>query len=148
MQITINEQNRILLNEALEELIVIKQELLELSLVVLIQLKNFFIQFIMSYKEYSLTNIKEHGLGEILTIRALRFFKLDIEEPKKTVEKKQRVNKTRSRAYYMKKSVKTILFPFYLLILVLDKIFHKKEEKTVHSKNIYVKRTTDYQSTE
>lgn len=144
MQITLNEQNQILLNEIVKELIVIKQELLELSIVVLIQLKNFIIQFIMSYKEYSLVNIREQGLGEILTIRALRFFKLETEEPREKEKKKRKSIKVkRSGAYYIKKATKTILFPFYLLILLLDSVLRKKEKASEKPKNKFVKSRSD-----
>lgn len=93
MHIAISEENRIVLEELKSELIQIKQEAKELSISLLIQLKTLLFQFILSYKEYSLTNIREYGLGEILMSRANRFFKLDQEDEKqKKVKKKKKTN--------------------------------------------------------
>ena len=104
MYITISEDNRIAIEELRDEVIQIKQEATELSISLLIQLKTVMFQLLLSYKEYSLTNIREYGLAEILMSRANRFFKLNPEDkrPKKSKEK------TRSKFHFRIKSKTSI----------------------------------------
>lgn len=174
MHITISEDNRIVLEELREEVILIKQEATELSISLLIQLKTLMFQFLLSYKEYSLTNIREYGLAEILMSRANRFFKLDNgdEDPKKAKEKtkskfrfkiktksagvkKMATNKVKTQPrvntqskvkakskrgykYIVKRIFKVILFPFYLIILILGMLLesesNEKSNKNVKNK--------------
>lgn len=171
MHITISKENRIVLEELKNELIQIKQEIKELSISLLIQLKSLLFQFILSYKEYSLTNIREYGLGEILMSRANRFFKLDQEDEKqkKVKEKKKskfsfkiknhnrgaqlknrtvvqtrefhktkQKTKTGGRSLF-KKMLKIILFPFYLIILIIGMLFESSDgdKKNKNVKNTY-----------
>jgi hypothetical protein len=171
MQITISEENRIVLEELKEEAIQIKQEATELSISLLIQLKTLMFQFLLSYNEYSLTNIREHGLAEILMSRAMRFFKLDQgdEKPKRPKEKPKSKfsfkiksrngrerNKMNSQTYVnskinikkhpnnktkkggkliTKKTIKVILFPFYILILIF-RIPLESKSKVKKNKNV------------
>lgn len=181
MYITISEDNRLVLEELKEEVIQIKQEATELSISLLIQLKTLLFQFVLSYKEYSLTNIREYGLGEILMSRAMRFFKLDNggEEPKKPKEKSksklrfrikaknenvQTVVRSQKRAssrtsvksfvkskskvrtqskkgykFILKRTLKIILFPFYLIILILGMLLESEnnEKSSKNVKNTY-----------
>lgn len=177
MYITISEENRIVLEELREEAIQIKQEAKELSISLLIQLKTFMFQFILSYKEYSLTNIREYGLAEILMNRANRFFKLDQsnEEPRKPKEKSKfryrtkrkntvdkagsqtrifdnthvsarnitrnqsRIKSKKGYKYIVKRIFKVILFPFYILILILGMLLGSKsnEKPKKNVKNTY-----------
>lgn len=179
MYITISEDNRLVLEELKEEVIQIKQEATELSISLLIQWKTLLFQFVLSYKEYSLTNIREYGLGEILMSRAMRFFKLDNggEEPKKPKEKSklrfrikaknenvQTVVRSQKRAssrtsvksfvkskskvrtqskkgykFILKRTLKIILFPFYLIILILGMLLESEnnEKSSKNVKNTY-----------
>src|SRR5690554_7031192 len=89
MYTTISEENKIAVEELKEELNIVKQQVQELSLSLLIQLKTILFQFVLSYKEYSLTNIREYGLGEILMNRALRFFRLDNDGEEKNMSSKK-----------------------------------------------------------
>ncbi|RYM34611.1 hypothetical protein ERX46_04350 [Brumimicrobium glaciale] len=174
MYITISQENRIAIEELREEAIQIKQEATELSISLLIQLKTVMFQFLLSYKEYSLTNIREYGLAEILMSRANRFFKLDQgdEGPKKSKEKskskfrfriksktlihktkvnsrvevksktnsniKSKVKSRRGYKFIIKRVFKVILFPFYILILILGMLLgsesNEKSNKNVKNK--------------
>jgi hypothetical protein len=140
MHITISKENKVLLEELKEEVFTIKQEVKELSLSLLIQLKTIMLQVLISYREYSLTNIREYGIGEILMNRAMRFFKLDNDYREKKAEKKKTKQATRKGGRYLvKKSAKVILYPFYLIIVLIQMIFNarlkKKSDKYV--KNFY-----------
>ncbi|PWH87099.1 hypothetical protein [Brumimicrobium oceani] len=172
MQATLSEDNRILLEDLKSELIIVKQEATELSISLLIQLKTLMFQFLLSYKEYSLTNIREYGIAEILMNRANRFFRLDNEEdepkkPKKKTKSKlqlkykrknsnpaqERVEKTsahksgkiktkskKTYKYILKRLIKIILFPFYILILILGMLLESESNEN-SSKNVKNKYT-------
>lgn len=130
MQISISQEEQIVLQELKQDLIKIKQKLIEWSIGLLIMLKDSVVQFILSYDEFALSNIKKKGLLNILTDRALRFFKLDyeeVEERRKTISKP----KKRTFKYYVVKSIKVILFPVYLIICGILVIFGRKQKKNV-----------------
>lgn len=140
MYITISEENKVLMEELKEEVTIIKQEAKKLSISFIIQLKSIIFQFLISYKEYSLTNIREYGLGEILMDRAMRFFKLDNENREKKASKKKTKGLTRKGGKYLiKKTAKLVLYPFYLLILMLEMVFksNDKEKSNKNVKNVY-----------
>lgn len=130
MQISITEEEQIILQQLKQDLIRVKQELIEWSIGLLILLKDSVIQFILSYDEFAISNIKSKGLINILTNRALRFFKLDQDEVK---ERRKSVVKTKKRSfkYYILKFTKLVLFPAYLIICGILIIFRKKQEKNV-----------------
>lgn len=140
MHITISKENKAVLEELKEEALIIKQEATELSISLLIQLKTILFQFLISYKEYSLTNIREYGLGEILMNRAMRFFKLDNESREKRTEVKstKRTSKKGGR-YLVKKGVKVVLYPFYVLIILIQMMLKSKSVKNngKYVKNVY-----------
>jgi hypothetical protein len=133
MQISITKEEQIILQELKQDLIGIKQDLIEWSIGLLIFLKNSVVRFILSYDEFAISNIKRKGLVNILSDRALRFFKLDYDELKEDT-KKQEKSKKRTIKYFVKKSVKIIFFPLYILICFLLMIFNKKSEKNVINK--------------
>ncbi|HLW29238.1 MAG TPA: hypothetical protein VKX29_00120 [Brumimicrobium sp.] len=146
MYIAISEENKDLLREFKKDVSDVKQEAKELSFSLFIQLKRLMFQFLISYKEYSLTNIREYGLGEILMSRAMRFFKLDDDsrEKKTALKKEKQIHKSsRSKqiskkggVYIVRRAVKYILYPFYLIIICLQLLF-KSEPK--EKSNSYVK---------
>lgn len=144
MDTTILEDRKVVLEEfkkALNDaLVIIKQEGKELSLTLFIQLKTLLFQFLLSYKEYSIRNIKEYGLGEILLSRALRFFKLDHKDENEDKFLRRRLKMTRREVRRtMKKVGKVLLFPFYLVILLLERLFRIKERRSTKRLNKYVK---------
>lgn len=130
MQISISQEEQIVLQELKQDLIKIKQELIEWSIGLLILLKDSVIQFILSYDEFALSNIKSKGFLNILTDRALRFFKLDQDEVEER-RKKTGKPKKRTLKYYVLKSVKVILFPVYLIICAGLVTFSIKQKKNV-----------------
>jgi hypothetical protein len=133
MQISISKEEQIVLQELKQDLIKIKRDLIEWSIGLLILFKDSVIQFILSYDEFALSNIKSKGFLNILTDRALRFFKLDqneVEERRKASDKP----KKRTIKYYILKSVKVILFPVYLIMCAVLVIFSRKQKKNVINK--------------
>ena len=133
MQISITKEEQIVLQELKQDIIRIKQELIEWSVNLLIMLKNSVIQFILSYDEFALSNIKSKGLVNILSDRALRFFKLNDDEVQEKRKRRARPKK-RTIMFYIHRTSKVILFPVYLIICATLIIFNKKSEKNVINK--------------
>jgi hypothetical protein len=133
MQISISKEEQIVLQELKQDLIRIKQELIEWSIGLLILLKDSVVKFILSYDEFAISNIKKKGLVNILSDRALKFFKLDYEE---VIEDKKVRPKLKKRTvkHFVLKAVKLIFFPIYLLICALLIIFNRKPKKNVINK--------------
>lgn len=130
MQISISQEDQLVLETLKADLIQIKQTLLEWGVAFLISSKHSVFQFLLSYEEFSLSNIRKHGFINILTDRAIRFFKLE-----KEYEKAEHKNKTKKQIIkarvkrFFRKVIKLTLFPVYLLIIVLQLIFEKKSNK-------------------
>lgn len=143
MEILSLERNQILEQEILRGLILIKLEAIELSTLFLVSLWSTFLEFVGSYREYSIANIREKGLAEILWVRANRFFKLGNEEPENEGGEEEdlsfRQKVKRVALIVLKKSVRLILLPFYLLILLLEFLARDKSEKDKKRVNKYVK---------
>jgi hypothetical protein len=133
MQISISQEEQVVLQELKQDLIKVKHELIEWSIGLLIFIKDSVIQFILSYDEFSLSNIKSKGLVNILSDRALRFFKLDRDELE---DRKQASNKPKKRSfkYFALKAVKVVMLPVYLIICVTLILFNKKQQKNVINK--------------
>ncbi|PHR46798.1 MAG: hypothetical protein COA32_09970 [Fluviicola sp.] len=133
MQITITKEEQIILQELKQDLIRIKQGLVEWSIGLLILIKDSVVQFILSYNEFAISNIKRKGLVNILSDRALRFFKMDYEEVEKDKKDREKPRK-RTVKYYVLKGVKVIFFPAYLIICAMLIILNKKIKKNVINK--------------
>ena len=133
MQISISKEEQIVLQELKQDLIRIKQGLIEWSIGLLILIKHSVVQFILSYDEFAISNIKRKGLVNILSDRALRFFKLEYEDINEGTKEKEKPNKKTFKSF-LKKAVKIIFFPVYLLICLLLIIFNKNSKKNVINK--------------
>ena len=147
MNISMTEDQRVVVEEykstAVNAMRIIKQNGIELSMNILIQMKVLVFQFVLSYKEYSINNIREYGLGEILLMRALRFFRLDISDPDKDKHYIKSVRKTRRGVkQIILKTFKTVLLPFYLILLLMEWLrAHEKRHKDKSNKNVKNKYT-------
>lgn len=133
MQISISKEEQVILQELKQDLIQIKQKLIGWSIGLLIFIKDSLVQFILSYDEFAISNIKRKGLVNILSDRALRFFKLDYKEIKEDNIKRKKPQK-RTVKHFVLKAVKVVFFPVYLLICFLLMILYKKSEKNVINK--------------
>lgn len=133
MQISISQEEQIVLQELKQDLIRIKQELIGWSISLLILLKDSIIQFILSYDEFTISNIRAKGLVNILSDRALRFFKLDEDD---LVEKRKKVRepKKRTMKFYLIKISKVIFFPIYLIICIILILLKNSDGKNVINK--------------
>ncbi len=143
MYISITEDQRRVIEEyrnaATNAYYTIKRNGTELSLSFFIQVRILVYQFLLSYKEYSLSNVREYGLGEILLMRALRFFRLDIRDPEKEKRLIRKIKKTkRGIKRVFSNTLKAVLFPCYLILLLLDWI-RKNKRRHKNKSNKHVK---------
>lgn len=132
MRLSISKEDEVVLNELKNDLILIKQKFKSGCLHLISVLLNGLYNFILSYREYSLENIKRKGFKEVLYRRALRFFKLEQNESRKS--KKKTVSRKKSKRRIIIKLFKFVLTPIYLLIIAFMLITKKNKYKNV---NIY-----------
>ena len=136
MQAITLELNPILTEEIKKDLKAIKQDAIELSLVVLIHLKGVVLKFLLSYSDYSISNIRKYGLMEILWARALKFFKLEVnQEEDEDPEEEGPGEGGRGRKVlkkvkrFFKNKLKIVLFPAYLLIVGIQLIYRRDDDE-------------------
>lgn len=131
METIISEEDRIVLNELKQDLIQINIRLFHSLILGLKASGNLLLQFLASYEDYSLSNIRRYGLKEILYKRALIFFRM--EEPNKAHKKSKHKKGTKKRIT-IKRVFKLILLPVYVLTILFLWITSRKNQKNVKNK--------------
>jgi hypothetical protein len=134
MGYTLTQEERIVLSQLQKDLIQLKDDLITWMVGVLNYIIRSIRQFILSLDEFKLRHIQQHGLGEILYQRALRFFKLDESREKKTQNPTKKRTKKR---FTMKKSfqiIKTLLKKGigFMILVVLNPFKQKNTTRNVY----------------
>lgn len=128
MQITINQEDqkelKLLQEDLIRFLTQLKMGLISFTIYLFKIAKEYF----MSYTEYSIDNIKQKGISNILYKRALRFFGMETTEEQQRKDTVKPTKGARSNRT-LKSILKIILYPVYFLIILLLKIFKRKSEK-------------------
>lgn len=132
METIISKEDRVVLNELKQDLIQLNIRLFQSLILTLQASGNLLLEFIASYEDYSLANIRRYGLKEILYKRALKFFRMEETNPER---KKSKRNKTTNKIISIKRVFKLLLFPVYVLTILILWITPKNKEKNV--KNEY-----------
>lgn len=132
METIISKEDRVVLNELKQDLIKLNIRLFQSLILALQASGNLLLEFIASYEDYSLANIRRYGLKEILYKRALKFFRMEETNPE---QKKSKRNKTTNKRISIKRVFKLLLFPVYVLTILILWITPKNKEKNV--KNDY-----------
>lgn len=132
METIISKEDRVILNELKQDLIQLNIRLFQSLILALQASGNLLLEFIASYEDYSLANIRRYGLKEILYKRALKFFRMEETNPER---KKSKRNKTTNKRISIKRVFKLLLFPVYVLTILILWITPKNKEKNV--KNEY-----------
>lgn len=132
METIISKEDRVVLNELKQDLIQLNIRLFQSLILALQASGNLLLEFIASYEDYSLANIRRYGLKEILYKRALKFFRMEETNPER---KKSKRNKTTNKIISIKRVFKLLLFPVYVLTILILWITPKNKEKNV--KNEY-----------
>jgi hypothetical protein len=135
MNIAISKEDKEVLYDLANELMLVKQKSIQLSYYLLLGLKKYIENFIISLGEYSPQEIKTHGLEAILIRRALRFFGLANDDHEDQRRPRQKKKKKLTVIRIVKKVILVPLLPLYLLILMLYKIRRKNTHRNV--KNNY-----------
>ena len=132
METIISKEDRVVLNELKQDLIKLNIRIFQSLILALQASGNLLLEFIASYEDYSLANIRRYGLKEILYKRALKFFRMEEANPER---KKSKRNKTTNKRISIKRVFKLLLFPVYVLTILILWITSKNKEKNV--KNEY-----------
>lgn len=132
METIISKEDRVVLNELKQDLIQLNIRLFHSLIMALQASGNLLLEFIASYEDYSLANIRRYGLKEILYKRALKFFRMEEANPER---KKSKRNKTTNKRISIKRVFKLLLFPVYVFTILILWITSKNKEKNV--KNEY-----------
>lgn len=134
MTVALSQEDKEVMNDLYQSVVSFKQNIIELSLFVLIELKKYIWNFIVSLGEFSPDELRKHGLEEILMRRALRFFGLGSEEDKRSDKRTdQKLKPTFSVKF--KKAISVLLLPVYLVIIICLGLRRKQRRKYV--KNNY-----------
>lgn len=155
IQVTLTKEEQVVLHELKEDLTEIKQRLISGLITLGYWLGRSVLNQLLSYTEFSMTNIRARGLRNVLMDRAFRFFKIEISEGEDVT--KRRTTKEKVRHYFsktkdisfkkkqilqikraIKQVIKVILFPIYLFIIL---IFKKKSKEKMKKNVIYKKKT-------
>ena len=131
METIISKEDRVVLNELKQDLIQLNIRLFQSLILALQASGNLLLEFIASYEDYSLANIRRYGLKEILYKRALKFFRMEETNPER---KKSKRNKTTNKSISIKRVFKLLLFPVYVLTILILWITPKNKEKNVKNK--------------
>lgn len=123
------------LSEIKQEIILYSKELLNILKELFLFLYTHFVVWARKVGEdYTIENIKKHGLAEVLYRRAAIFFGVGEDQVIKGVVKRRKIARKIVR--------KTLLFPFYLLITLVHSLsnyqnMRKKNKKMGKKVNSY-----------
>lgn len=134
MGYTLTQEERIILSEIQSDLIKAKGNLIFSLISVLKYLISTVRIFIISLEEFKLQNIQKHGLGEILSQRAMRFFKLE-----ERAERRKVMNRSMetSNAFKPKNGIRAVKLLVKMCSILLYKLFRLKKMKKKPAKNVY-----------
>ena len=135
MGYTLTQEERIVLSEIQSDLIKAKGNLTFSLINIVKYIIRTLRKFLLSLEDFKLENIRNHGLGEILYQRALRFFKL---EEKSEKLKSASSRKESTNAFQSKKKIVVIQFMLKIAVVLLLKLFRIKNKKKKVAKNVYV----------
>ena len=134
MTVALSKEDREVMDDLYQSIISFKQGVLQLSIYILVELKKYIWNFIISLGEFSPQELKQHGLEEILMRRALRFFGLSGSEKESGDSQVERKSKPSVKTV-LKKVVILLLSPFYILILIC--LYIRRRGKNNYVKNNY-----------
>lgn len=87
--------------------------------------------YLLSFQDFKRSNLKEDGLVNVLTKRAQRFFL--IEDNQKQEVKKKLIRVKTSVKRKLKRTLKLIAFPIYLVLIALSFLVKNKKK---HKNNV------------
>lgn len=151
MYVSLTREEVDLLNELKSDLIDIKNNVAQIAIAVILGVGRLIFDYFKTYQEYSVVNIRSKGLKTILIERALRFFNLHLQEvtqnrsvrqKRRTIRERISINKKVKLNYkeerisskkvikrWGKRVFKVLLFPVYLLLLLVLSMKIKENSK-------------------
>jgi hypothetical protein len=140
MIIELSREDRIIIEDLKSGIIKFSKKLYSLIIIISTVILEGLLRYISSLQEFSIANIRDKGLINILTDRAMRFFKFSIQEEGRAIRKKfkgiqkrkanmvnsNQSNGLKSKNLFLKRIrllIKICCFPFYLLILSIQILY-------------------------
>lgn len=138
MTYTLTQEEQKVLSDIKSDLIILQRSILHWFLLFFKYSWTTSKLFVFSLEEFSLKNIRTHGVGEILYQRALRFFGLNDEEAS---AKKQQSTQKNKRSTYL---VQCTSFKVAIRLIVLGAIrgSKRRDSRKKRGKNVYIEKFT------
>ena len=138
MTYTLTQEEQKVLSDIKSDLIILQRSILHWFLLFFKYSWTTSKLFVFSLEEFSLKNIRTHGVGEILYQRALRFFGLNDEEAS---PKKQQSTQKNKRSTYL---VQCTSFKVAIRLIVLGAIrgSKRRDSRKKRGKNVYIEKFT------
>lgn len=138
MTYTLTQEEQKVLSDIKSDLIILQRSILHWFLLFFKYSWTTSKLFVFSLEEFSLKNIRTHGVGEILYQRALRFFGLNDEEAR---AKKQQSTQKNKRSTY---PVQCTSFKVAIRLIVLGAIrgSKRRDSRKKRGKNVYIEKFT------
>ena len=138
MTYTLTQEEQKVLSDIKSDLIILQRSILHWFLLFFKYSWTTSKLFVFSLEEFSLKNIRTHGVGEILYQRALRFFGLNDEEA--SAKKQQSTQKNKRSTY----PVKCTSFKVAIRLIVLGAIrgSKRRDSRKKRGKNVYIEKFT------
>ena len=138
MTYTLTQEEQKVLSDIKSDLIILQRSILHWFLLLLKYSWTTSKLFVFSLEEFSLKNIRTHGVGEILYQRALRFFGLNDKMASTKKQQSTQKNKRSTHPVHYKS------FKVAIVLIVLGAIrgSKRRDSRKKRGKNVYIKKFT------
>lgn len=138
MTYTLTQEEQKVLSDIKSDLIILQRSILHWFLLLFKYSWTTSKLFVFSLEEFSLKNIRTHGVGEILYQRALRFFGLNDKEPSTKKQQSTQKNKRSTHPVHCKS------FKVAIRLIVLGAIrgSKRRDSRKKRGKNVYIEKVT------
>lgn len=133
MSLSISQEEKEVLDDLKQAVVKLNQELFQLSIGLLLSIKQIILTWIIGLSDFAPSEIKKHGIEAILIKRALRFFGMELSEKSSTIKTSLKKGRREGTKFTIrvtaKRITKLILFPLYVIILLILKFKPQKNVK-------------------
>ena len=138
MTYTLTQEEQKVLSDIKSDLIILQRSILHWFLLLFKYSWTTSKLFVFSLEEFSLKNIRTHGVGEILYQRALRFFGLNDKMASTKKQQSTQKNKRSTHPVHYKS------FKVAIVLIVLGAIrgSKRRDSRKKRGKNVYIKKFT------
>ena len=138
MMYTLTQEEQKVLSDIKSDLIILQSSILHWFLLLCKYSWTTIKLFVFSLEEFSLKNIRAHGVGEILYQRALRFFGLN--EKKASAKKQQSTKKSKQSFHPVKRT--SLEVAARLIVSGAIRALKRRDSRKKRGKNVYIEKIT------